>query len=45
VELVEGFRPAAFPEESLTPLMVILQEGLFGIEDQAIDREHQVPPR
>jgi hypothetical protein len=45
VELVEGFWPAAFAEESLTPLMVILKDGLFGLEDEAIDCEHQVPPR
>ena len=41
MELLHGFRPTAFLLQDLKFSMLLIEDGLFGIEHQAIGRTHK----
>ena len=43
LKLLHGLDPLAFFLERLKPAMLLLQDGLFGVEHQTIGRIHAVP--
>lgn len=42
MKLVHGFGPAAFLLQDLKLAVLLIEDGLFGIEDQAIGRAHKI---